>query len=171
MLRAAYRDHRGHAKSRGIEFLLTFSEWLTIWEASGKLAERGRTSGKYCMARFGDKGPYAVGNVEIKTINKNISEAWNGKKRPFRSKPDDHRARIANALRDKPKDPRVVQKIADAKRGKPLQAIRTLTVDDVLKIRALHKSGMSYYKIAREIGAHGWTVNMIISGKTYQDVR
>src|SRR5215469_18965083 len=53
----AFIKHRSVAKQRGIEFLLTFQEWLAIWHDSGKWAERGCKQGQYCMARFGDKGP------------------------------------------------------------------------------------------------------------------
>jgi hypothetical protein len=72
----------GHAKRaarRGIPFLLTYSEWLRIWIDSGHLDERGPYRGQYVMARFGDKGPYAVGNVKIVTVEANVSEGRSGK--------------------------------------------------------------------------------------------
>lgn len=62
------------AKARGIVFLLTFDEWWEIWEQSGHWENRGKKSGQYVMARFGDVGPYAVGNVRITTCNENASE-------------------------------------------------------------------------------------------------
>lgn len=58
---------------RGILFLLTFEEWLDIWVKSRKLSQRGRTAEKYCMSRFGDVGPYSIGNVEIVTFSQNES--------------------------------------------------------------------------------------------------
>jgi len=72
----AFIKHRSVAKQRDLEFLLTFEEWLAIWHESGKWAERGCRKGQYCMARFGDKGPYAVGNVRICTNAENHAE-WN----------------------------------------------------------------------------------------------
>lgn len=72
----AYRGHRKRATSRGILFLLTFKEWLTIWRESGHLHECGNRRGQYVMARYGDKGPYAVGNVRICTTDENREE-WN----------------------------------------------------------------------------------------------
>lgn len=57
--------HKSHAKCRGIEFLLTFDEWMKIWEDSGRYHERGNVPGKFVMGRFKDEGPYAIGNVSI----------------------------------------------------------------------------------------------------------
>lgn len=66
--------HIGNARMVGTEFLLTFEEWINIWLDSGHLEERGHCRGQYVMARFGDKGPYAVGNVKIITAEENCSE-------------------------------------------------------------------------------------------------
>ena len=69
-----YKTHSYRAKRSGIEFLLTFDEWMKIWEDSGHFHERGCHRGQYVMARFGDKGPYAVGNVKIIKHEENGSE-------------------------------------------------------------------------------------------------
>jgi hypothetical protein len=74
-----YRGHKSRARQKGIEFLLTFEEWLSIWTESGKFAQRGTGSLDYCMARHGDVGPYAVGNVRICTNQENIREAHLGR--------------------------------------------------------------------------------------------
>lgn len=71
---AAYLAHKYNASIRNIDFLLTFEEWIQIWVESGHLHERGCKRGQYCMARFGDKGPYAVGNVKIILHKDNIAE-------------------------------------------------------------------------------------------------
>ena len=60
-----FHNHKNGAKLRGIKFLLSFDEWLSVWKKSGKLSQRGRMREQYCMARFGDKGPYRIGNVKI----------------------------------------------------------------------------------------------------------
>lgn len=73
----AYLFHQRAARQRGIPFLLTFEEWLAIWQASGKWEERGRRKGQYVMARTGDVGPYAADNVRICTVGENVSEAMN----------------------------------------------------------------------------------------------
>ena len=69
------------AKQRGISWELTYVIWRRIWARSGHWKERGPWQGQYCMARYGDKGPYASYNVKICTVEENHSEAWLGKKR------------------------------------------------------------------------------------------
>jgi hypothetical protein len=69
-----YVDHRAGAVQRGIPFLLTFDEWWDIWQKSGKWHLRG--SGQYMMCRYGDDGPYAVGNVYIGTATDNINDRY-----------------------------------------------------------------------------------------------
>jgi hypothetical protein len=64
-LAMAYATQRHAAHRRGIEWKFTFSEWLSVWGASGQLHRRGVGRGSYCMARHGDVGPYEVSNVSI----------------------------------------------------------------------------------------------------------
>lgn len=75
-LKKAYRMQKIHAADRGIPFLLTFIEWLTIWRESGHLHERGCHKGQYVMARFDDKGSYVMGNVKIILHANNIKEGF-----------------------------------------------------------------------------------------------
>lgn len=63
------------AKRRGIEWAISFEEWLAVWEASGKWESRGIGRARYVMARFGDVGPYAASNVEIITSAQNTVDA------------------------------------------------------------------------------------------------
>ena len=86
----AYTNHKSHAKRRKVPFLLTFEEWWSLWDASGKFTERGHKKGQYVMARFRDEGPYAIGNVRICTVEENHAEAW-------KLKPDRHRHRRKSA--------------------------------------------------------------------------
>ncbi len=74
LLRRTFNGCKQNAKRRGIPFELTFLEWLGIWVHSGRLAERGKGTEQYQMARYGDKGPYAVGNVKIITSWENHHE-------------------------------------------------------------------------------------------------
>lgn len=67
-----YTQHRNNAKRRGIGFELSFADWWAIWASC--YHNRGRNYGQFVMARFGDQGAYAVGNVEIKTNTANIKE-------------------------------------------------------------------------------------------------
>ena len=79
-LRQSYHIQKHSAtKLRGIEFLLTFEEWLQIWLDSGHLHERGKDKDQYCMARYGDRGAYAIGNVRIITNSENSRENLLGK--------------------------------------------------------------------------------------------
>lgn len=78
-LKTAFASQKNHARQRGIIFLLTFEEWLNIWITSKKLNQRGRKKGQYCMARYGDVGPYSIDNVEIIVSQLNTSIGNRGK--------------------------------------------------------------------------------------------
>lgn len=71
----AYARQKRNAVTRGVIFDLTYDEWLSVWQDSGKLSDRGRGLGKYCMSRVGDAGPYAVGNVFIQLFTDNVEAA------------------------------------------------------------------------------------------------
>lgn len=73
--RSMWCDQRCRARNRGITFQLSFKQWFSIWQNSGRLHRRGKQNGQYVMARFGDRGPYATGNVKIVTINQNGHES------------------------------------------------------------------------------------------------
>jgi hypothetical protein len=83
--RKAYRTQKCHALKRKdrngnpIEWLFTFDEWIDLWLKSGKWHQRGYRRGQYCMARFGDVGPYAPWNVEIKLHSENVGEGRKGR--------------------------------------------------------------------------------------------
>lgn len=68
---AKYLHQRHSAAKRGIEWHMTFAEWVSVWVSSGKWDQRGRGKGCYCMARHGDAGPYKIGNVSIQLIETN----------------------------------------------------------------------------------------------------
>lgn len=74
-----YALQRENAARRGIPFLLTFEQWLSVWIDSGKLEERGRGANKYCMSRRGDVGNYEIGNVFIQLGKDNVAEGNLGK--------------------------------------------------------------------------------------------
>jgi hypothetical protein len=73
----AYFDQRGNAAKRGVGFDMSFDEWLTVWESSGHLAERGCRKGQYAMSRIGDVGPYSVSNVFIQLHADNVKDFRN----------------------------------------------------------------------------------------------
>lgn len=73
--RERWAEHRRRANRMQIVFRLTFHEWLKIWIDSDHLENRGRRGQfAYVMSRFGDKGGYEIGNVEIKTHAENMAE-------------------------------------------------------------------------------------------------
>jgi hypothetical protein len=78
--RKFYRQ-RAQAKWRGIPWQLEYWEWLQIWDDSGRFQERGTGRGQWVMARFGDVGPYASGNVRITRAETNNAEAQQTRKR------------------------------------------------------------------------------------------
>lgn len=71
---ARYGAQRRNAQVRAIPWLITFPEWIAIWQASGHLDDRGRGRDSYCMARYHDKGGYEAGNVYIATIAQNVKD-------------------------------------------------------------------------------------------------
>jgi hypothetical protein len=102
-----YANSKSNAKSRGINFTLTFEEWYDVWQASGKWEERGKKKGQYVMSRKGDVGPYAIGNVFIQSMADNCREAHCGKKYALGYKhSSEAKLKISEAFRGKSKPPR-----------------------------------------------------------------
>jgi NUMOD3 motif len=113
-LRTDFVAQRSSAKDRGIDFNLSFGQWLGIWIASGKLLKRGRHRGDFVMARIGDRGAYALGNIEIIPHVENIRQFHLGKivspetcrkisaAKIGQPKSPEHRAKLSLALRGRP---------------------------------------------------------------------
>jgi hypothetical protein len=105
--REAYNKQKRNALKRKdrngdpIEWLFTFETWLEIWLKSGKWHQRGNRRGQYCMARFGDVGPYSPDNVEIKTVGENHIERNKGITRPPTSEETRKKLSAANKGRNK----------------------------------------------------------------------
>jgi hypothetical protein len=72
---SVYFEQKKNAKTRNIEWNISFPDWWKIWQESGQWEKRGRGHG-YCMTRIGDTGGYQVGNVEIKTGSQNFSDSF-----------------------------------------------------------------------------------------------
>lgn len=120
----AYRQHRASARGRRIGFELTFSQWLNIWLESNHLLERGCKRGHFVMSRPGDRGPYAVGNVEIILHGENAAQAHRGKivsaatRRKLslakigKPKSAEHRRKLSLALKGRSLPPEQCAKIA-----------------------------------------------------------
>jgi hypothetical protein len=75
---AKFHGQRNNAERRGIEFKFTFNQWIKWWTfhlGPNWLSKRGRNGNQYCMARKGDKGPYAWRNVQCITHSQNMTES------------------------------------------------------------------------------------------------
>lgn len=75
----AFNSQRQRSKRRGnkCEFHFTLKEWVEWWEAHlgpDWFEKRGPKRHQFCMARFEDKGPYAVWNVKCITNEVNWAE-------------------------------------------------------------------------------------------------
>lgn len=91
----AFINQKNNAKRRSIPWELTFWQWWTIWQESGKWAERGRAKDAYVMSRFRDAGAYAPGNIYIGTLAENSSIQPNN---PYRFSHPDHDRAYAQRL-------------------------------------------------------------------------
>ena len=79
--RRVWGTQKSNAKRRGIEFKLTYEQWIDWWLNTGHFEDRGLGKGKYVMSRIGDSGAYELGNIECKLHEENGREAG------YRSKP------------------------------------------------------------------------------------
>ena len=68
-----FNIHKNSAKSRGIDFNLTFDQWNNWWLSNGidKNYATDRTKNSPCMCRFNDVGPYELGNIYCDTNSNN----------------------------------------------------------------------------------------------------
>jgi hypothetical protein len=66
--RGRYTQHKRRAKVKGVGFFLTFAEWWRLWEPFWELRPH------YVMARYGDTGPYELGNVRVVARGENTVE-------------------------------------------------------------------------------------------------
>lgn len=157
---AAFRGHRNQAKRRGIEFQLSFAQWLRIWEKSGHLVERGCKRGQYVMARKGDRGPYAVGNIKIILHTENSRE-WE------RTPAYRERKRLESTGRRHTQKARA--KMSANRRGKYQGGNKKLTPEQVRAIRAAYP-GETQTALARQYGVRQGTIWGIVSGIRWREV-
>ena len=94
----AFNSQKQSAKKRGIEFDLTFDQWISWWMSTGHFEDRGKTVGKYQMCRFNDSGAYDLNNIYCDTVSANSALPTKGKPRPA-----EFNRKTGDALRGKPK--------------------------------------------------------------------
>lgn len=152
-LAICFRDHRAGAKRRGIPFELTFEQWLTIWQDSGHLHERGVAGHQYVMARKGDKGPYSVSNVKIVTAKQNHEE---------KVMPDQARTAIRLSKQGRHRTSTVKKRIAFTRR---IKKINKLTRGTALKIRC---GSASRSALAKKYKVCVATIRNIQIGQTWK---
>ena len=73
--RKAYNQQKKGAKKRGIEFLLTFEQWVEWW--GDDFSKRGRGTFDLHMCRRLDSGPYSLENIYKGTAKENLRTAAN----------------------------------------------------------------------------------------------
>ncbi len=71
--KTAYSQQKFHATRRGIDWNLTFEQWIEWW--GDDIDKRGRGADLLCMARHGDAGPYEIGNIYKATMQENLDHA------------------------------------------------------------------------------------------------
>lgn len=71
--RFKYNVQKQTTKRRGLEFLLSFEDWWSLWESHWN--NRGKSKESLVMCRYGDSGNYELGNVFIGTYSQNSREA------------------------------------------------------------------------------------------------
>lgn len=69
-----FLTQRANARSRDIEWCLTFEQWRDWWLQTGHLDERGRLRGQWVMARPGDVGAYELSNIKCVRAEDNVIE-------------------------------------------------------------------------------------------------
>ena len=73
---------RYHANERNIPFNLSFEDYLSlIIEADITESDIGWGASKYCLGRYGDDGPYQIGNCRFITNRENGIEGTETRKR------------------------------------------------------------------------------------------
>lgn len=73
LVRRAFRGQRHGAARRGIEFKLTYHQWVEWW--GDDIDQRGRTKHALVMARRRDQGAYELGNIYKTTQAQNGKDA------------------------------------------------------------------------------------------------
>jgi hypothetical protein len=74
-----FLTQRQNAFKRGIEWKLSFEDWISWWQQTGHYSDRGRGLGKYVMSRIGDSGAYELTNIICHKHGDNVSDAQKNK--------------------------------------------------------------------------------------------
>jgi hypothetical protein len=72
-----YHRQRAHTLERGAKWRFTLKSWCKYWECAlgpDWLQLRGKSKGKFCMERIGDRGPFSPRNVRIVLFTEHRSD-------------------------------------------------------------------------------------------------
>lgn len=79
--RTKWRAKKHHAKEKGVEFNLPFDHYISLMLEAGITEEQiGWGAHKYCLGRYGDNGPYELGNCRFITNRENGIEGTDTRK-------------------------------------------------------------------------------------------
>lgn len=78
-----YHRSKGHAKERGIDFLLTVEEFAEFCLRTGYHLMKGRHSEDASIDRIRGSEPYSAGNIQVRSVGFNSRKAfWDGARSP-----------------------------------------------------------------------------------------
>lgn len=89
-LKSLFSSQKKQAKTRGIEFHLSFDEWVDWWGED--ISRRGKGAGKLQMCRYNDEGPYSLENIYKGSHSENL--ALSNKLNPRKAKLDSELVRL-----------------------------------------------------------------------------
>jgi len=93
----AFMQQKKMSRTRGIPFEFSFADWWAFWSVNDRWSRRGLTKGALMMARIGDVGSYAPGNVYCATPAQNMADAGARKRgKPVRRVALRHRVKRVN---------------------------------------------------------------------------
>jgi hypothetical protein len=98
------------AKNRGIDFKLSYEEWIEFWGED--ITNRGRGKSDLVMSRYGDVGPYELGNIFKSTVEQNGIDGNKGI-----PKSEEHRAKMSAALKGRTLSEETKAKMSEARKG------------------------------------------------------
>jgi hypothetical protein len=135
-------------KRRQSDCRLTLSDLQNLLaEANITIDDVGRHSHEYHLARYGDTGPYEIGNCRFITcaenqkerayspspeVRKRTSDTLKG-----RSKSTEHRRKISEGLKRHTRSPEHIRKQADSQRGRKLSEEHKKKISLAMKNRSV----------------------------------
>jgi hypothetical protein len=140
--KSKYHDQKHQAAKRGIDFKLTYEEWINWW--GDDVVKRGNNADDLCMCRYNDVGSYELGNIYKDTRKNNSSE---GVKNYTRTA--EHSANISKSNKGRlapnkgiPHTEETKAKCSINRKGKGVKAVRTPLGDFNSKLDAAAAHGV-----------------------------